>query len=69
MKKFVPGTSNIFGRLLALLPGKRFGVYRTLPIFFLFGAALEYSMIHWRAGTTNFCENIFFYFNFFSAEG
>lgn len=38
-------------------PGKkRFGIYRFLPAFFLLGAALEYSMINWTVGETNFCE-------------
>jgi len=25
-----------------------------LPIFFIFGAALEFSMIHWQVGEVNF---------------
>lgn len=37
-------------------PGKRFGVYRFLPIFFVLGAALEFSMIKWRVGNTNFYD-------------
>jgi len=38
-----------------LVPGKRLlGNYRFLPIFFLLGAGLEYTMIHLTAGTTNF---------------
>lgn len=44
-------------RLLDSWPGKqRFGIYRFLPIFFVLGAALEYSMINWTVGETNFCE-------------
>uniref|UniRef100_U5EUY7 Small integral membrane protein 4 n=1 Tax=Corethrella appendiculata TaxID=1370023 RepID=U5EUY7_9DIPT len=36
-------------------PGKnRFGIYRFLPIFFVLGAALEFSMIKWTVGETNF---------------
>ncbi|GAB0099290.1 Small integral membrane protein 4 [Sergentomyia squamirostris] len=36
-------------------PGKKtFGVYRFLPAFFLLGAALEFSMINWTVGQTNF---------------
>lgn len=36
-------------------PGKAyFGIYRFLPIFFILGATLEYSMINWRVGETNF---------------
>ncbi|XP_017768819.1 PREDICTED: small integral membrane protein 4 [Nicrophorus vespilloides] len=36
-------------------PGKRyFGIYRFLPLFFGLGAALEFSMINWRVGETNF---------------
>ncbi|XP_018336122.1 small integral membrane protein 4 [Agrilus planipennis] len=42
-------------RFLDLWPGKRyFGVYRFLPIFFILGAALEFSMINWKVGETNF---------------
>ncbi|KAH8287699.1 hypothetical protein KR054_011725 [Drosophila jambulina] len=44
-------------RLLDSWPGKRrFGVYRFLPLFFLLGAGLEFSMINWTVGETNFCE-------------
>lgn len=36
-------------------PGKkRLGIYRFLPIFFVLGAALEFSMINWTVGETNF---------------
>ena len=42
---------------LNLWPGERhFGIYRFLPIFFVLGAALEFSMINWRVGETNFCN-------------
>ncbi|XP_016938808.2 ubiquinol-cytochrome c reductase complex assembly factor 5 [Drosophila suzukii] len=42
-------------RLLDSWPGKkRFGVYRFLPLFFLLGAGLEFSMINWTVGETNF---------------
>ncbi|XP_005186687.1 small integral membrane protein 4 [Musca domestica] len=42
-------------RILDSIPGKkRFGVYRFLPLFFCLGAALEYSMINWTVGETNF---------------
>ncbi|KAG5876701.1 hypothetical protein JTB14_038022 [Gonioctena quinquepunctata] len=38
-------------------PGKKyFGMYRFLPIFFVLGAALEFSMINWRVGETNFYD-------------
>jgi len=40
-----------------LVPGaKVFGLYRFLPIFFLMGAALEFSMINWKVqeGQVNF---------------
>ncbi|XP_012235448.1 ubiquinol-cytochrome c reductase complex assembly factor 5 [Linepithema humile] len=44
-----------FKRFIDKLPGKRiFGNYRFLPIFFVFGAALEYTMIHWHVGEVNF---------------
>uniref|UniRef100_A0A6M2DJV1 Putative conserved protein with signal anchor n=1 Tax=Xenopsylla cheopis TaxID=163159 RepID=A0A6M2DJV1_XENCH len=36
-------------------PGRRtFGIYRFLPIFFVAGAVLEFSMIKWQVGETNF---------------
>lgn len=42
-------------RVLDSVPGKRiFGVYRFLPCFFVFGGALEFSMINWTVGETNF---------------
>ncbi|XP_065363054.1 small integral membrane protein 4 [Calliphora vicina] len=42
-------------RILDCIPGKkRFGLYRFLPVFFGLGAALEYSMINWTVGETNF---------------
>ena len=52
--------SKAFRRFLEAWPGKRtFGIYRFLPVFFVFGAALEFSMINWhagRAGEINFCK-------------
>jgi len=45
----------VFTRVLDAFPGKkRFGLYRFLPCFFLLGAALEFSMINWTVGETNF---------------
>ncbi|XP_037041303.1 small integral membrane protein 4 [Bradysia coprophila] len=42
-------------KLLKSIPGeKTFGIYRFLPCFFLLGAALEFSMINWTVGETNF---------------
>jgi Uncharacterised protein family UPF0640 len=39
-------------------PGKKtLGIYRFLPLFFGLGAALEFSMINWTVGETNFCES------------
>lgn len=36
-------------------PGKKyFGIYRFLPLFLILGASLEFSMINWRVGETNF---------------
>lgn len=41
--------------ILDKYPGKKFfGVYRFLPIFFVIGAAIEFSMINWWVGQTNF---------------
>lgn len=42
-------------RVLDKVPGKQtFGLYRFLPAWFLLGAALEFSMINWTVGETNF---------------
>jgi len=42
-------------RIFDAVPGKKyFGIYRFLPFFFLFGGALEFSMINWTVGETNF---------------
>ena len=47
--------------LLDKVPGKQiFGIYRFLPLFFGLGAALEFSMINWTVGQTNFCKQILF---------
>uniref|UniRef100_A0A1L8DBJ4 Putative small integral membrane protein 4 n=1 Tax=Nyssomyia neivai TaxID=330878 RepID=A0A1L8DBJ4_9DIPT len=47
--------SNLLRRWLNYWPGKKFfGIYRFLPAFFLLGAALEFSMINWTVGDTNF---------------
>ena len=35
---------------------KRLGVYRTLPLFFVCGAAIEWFMINVRIGKETFCE-------------
>lgn len=46
-------------KILDKWPGKKyFGMYRFLPIFFGLGAALEFSMINWTVGETNFCKYI-----------
>jgi len=42
-------------KILDKVPGKRFfGMYRFLPFFFILGATLEFSMIKWTVGETNF---------------
>jgi len=42
-------------KVLDAVPGKsRLGLYRFLPFYFLLGAALEFSMINWTVGETNF---------------
>ncbi|KAL1516801.1 hypothetical protein ABEB36_000656 [Hypothenemus hampei] len=42
-------------RLLDRWPGKNtLGIYRFLPLFFVLGAALEFSMINWKVGEVNF---------------
>lgn len=49
--------SSIIRSFLDKWPGKRtFGIYRFLPLFFGLGAALEFSMINWHVGETNFCK-------------
>lgn len=50
-KDYTPLTTKI----LDAYPGKKiFGLYRFLPCFFLLGATLEFSMINWTVGETNF---------------
>lgn len=52
--RVIPKRSAI-RRALDKWPGKQyFGVYRFLPLFFCLGAALEFSMINWQVGKTNF---------------
>ena len=42
-------------KLVNKWPGKKyFGMYRFLPMFFVLGAALEFSMINWKVGEVNF---------------
>uniref|UniRef100_A0A182JZQ7 Small integral membrane protein 4 n=1 Tax=Anopheles christyi TaxID=43041 RepID=A0A182JZQ7_9DIPT len=54
--------SKTLKEVLDRWPGKRaLGIYRFLPIFFGLGAALEFSMIHWRVGETNFCKQSVLY--------
>lgn len=38
---------QIIRKLVEVWPGKRFGVYRFLPLFFVLGAGLEFTMINW----------------------
>jgi Uncharacterised protein family UPF0640 len=60
---------SILRKIIEKWPGKKyFGVYRFLPLFFGLGAALEFSMINWTVGDTNFCEykNSHHFSNFFS---
>lgn len=48
-------TSNLLRRTFDAIPGKKtLGMYRFLPAFFFMGAALEFSMIKWTVGETNF---------------
>lgn len=50
---------RMFQRALDKWPGKAYlGVYRFLPGFFLFGAALEFSMINWHPNGTNFYKTV-----------
>ncbi|KAJ6636713.1 Small integral membrane protein 4 [Pseudolycoriella hygida] len=51
----MPFYSRSLSKFIKKVPGeKTFGVYRFLPAFFLLGAALEFSMINWTVGKTNF---------------
>jgi len=44
-----------FRRFVDAVPGKKwFGLYRFMPFCFLFGAGMEWTMIHWTVGETNF---------------
>ena len=44
-------------RFVDAVPGKKwFGLYRFMPFCFLFGAGMEWTMIHWTVGETNFCK-------------
>lgn len=54
--------TSLLQRFVDSWPGhKRFGVYRFLPLFFVLGASLEFSMIKWTVGQTNFCELLYHY--------
>ena len=49
--------SRIIRQIFFYWPVKgNFGVYRFLPIFFVLGAALEFTMIKWHVGEVNFCK-------------
>ena len=46
---------SFLARVFDRIPGKQIlGLYRFLPAWFLLGAALEFSMINWTVGETNF---------------
>jgi len=48
-------SESFLTKVLDGVPGKKyFGMYRFLPAFFILGAALEFSMINWTVGETNF---------------
>lgn len=47
--------TSFWRRILKAYPGEKyFGEYRFLPVFFVSGAALEFVMIKWVFGETNF---------------
>ncbi|XP_046683108.1 small integral membrane protein 4 [Homalodisca vitripennis] len=47
--------SKTLAKILNYWPGRKFGVYRFLPIFFFMGAGLEFTMINWDVnGQVNF---------------
>jgi len=48
--------SPLLAKILRAIPGRKtFGLYRFLPIFFVYGALMEFTMIKWRVGNINFC--------------
>ncbi|XP_076394916.1 ubiquinol-cytochrome c reductase complex assembly factor 5-like [Megachile rotundata] len=47
-------TRNKIKRLYLNMPGKALGDFRLLPVFFILGALLEFTMIHWKVGEVNF---------------
>ena len=50
-----PRPLGIISDILYEWPGrKRFGLYSYLPLFFVIGAGLEFTMIKWTVGETNF---------------
>ena len=56
-KKFLKHKTKSF---FDLWPGKKyFGIYRFLPLFFIAGAALEFTMINWHVGDVNFCKFLY----------
>ena len=62
MRKFVSNlTEKYILSTLRRIPGEeRFGDYRYLPLFFLFGASLEYLMCNLYVGPNkaNFCKHL-----------
>ncbi|CAG9808051.1 unnamed protein product [Chironomus riparius] len=46
----------MLSKIIEKWPGKSIGLYRFLPAFFFLGATLEFSMIKWRVGRTNFYD-------------
>jgi len=54
-KKPVKYNFPVLSKFFDAIPGKKnFGIYRFLPFFFALGATLEFSMINWTVGETNF---------------
>jgi len=54
-KKPVKYKFPVLSKVFDAIPGKKnFGIYRFLPFFFALGATLEFSMINWTVGETNF---------------
>ena len=50
----MPFYSSAVTKIIQNWPGKFLGEYRFLPLFFVCGAAIEYSMIHWSPNGINF---------------
>ncbi len=55
LPKYRKRRSSLLKIIVKNWPLRRYlGVYAFMPLFFIIGAAIEYSMINWTVGQTNF---------------